>query len=228
MKRLERLTALLSLLQSKSYTKIQEIEARFNISERTAYRDIKALDEAGVPISFEADRGYFIVGGHFLAPMSFTVDEAKAMLFVEQLAKRYTDKEVFGNFTSALEKIKNELKNYQLADVESLGANIKAYVNEDYTPKYLHLAQQACSEKRVLKLTYTGWNKKTTTREVEPIGITFYSQKWHLIAYCRLRNDYRDFAFPSINAIALTHEQMQQERLTLAQYIEKLEKEQTD
>ena len=39
-------------------------------------------------------------------------------------------------------------------------------------------------------------------REVEPIGLVFYAFNWHLIAWCHMRNDYRDFKVTRILKVA--------------------------
>ncbi len=61
MNRIDRLFNILTLLQSKKYVPAEKIADKFNLSIRTVYRDIKALGEAGIPVSFEPQRGYFIV-----------------------------------------------------------------------------------------------------------------------------------------------------------------------
>lgn len=176
MKRLERITALLSLLQSRRFTSIKIIEEKFQISERTAFRDIRTLEESGVPISFEKGKGYFVLEGHFLPPLAFTIEEAKSFIFIEQLAQKYTDQETFQQFSSALGKIKNKLKDSQLADVESLQSRVQAYINPAYQPQHLSLIEQACAQQHILHIQYQDFNGKQTERMIEPIGITFYSQ----------------------------------------------------
>lgn len=219
MKRIERLTALLSLLQSRRFTSIDKIEEKFRISERTAFRDIRALAESGVPISFEKGKGYFVLEGHFLPPLAFTIEEAKSFIFMEQLARKYTDREIFQQFSSALEKIKNKLRNSQLADIENLEARVQAYVNPAYQTQYLSLIEQACDQQRILHIHYQNFNGKQTERLIEPIGITFYSQAWHVIAYCQLRDAYRDFSLQRILELRNTGECTSRIHLTLAEYI---------
>ena len=53
MNRINRITAILTQLQSKRIVTAQNIADRFEISLRTVYRDIKSLQEAGVPIGSE-------------------------------------------------------------------------------------------------------------------------------------------------------------------------------
>jgi predicted DNA-binding transcriptional regulator YafY len=45
-----------------------------------------------------------------------------------------------------------------------------------------------------------------TRRQVEPLGLVYYSDNWHLIAYCRLRRDVRDFRTDRICRIQLQNE----------------------
>ncbi|OJJ23657.1 hypothetical protein BKI52_04660 [marine bacterium AO1-C] len=222
-KRLERLTAILSYIQSRSYTPIGDLQQKFAVSERTIFRDIRALEESGVPIAFEKDKGYFVSDRHFLPPLAFTIEEAKSLIFVEQLARKYTDAPTFAHFANALEKIKNKLKDYQLTDVEHLESKVLAYINEQETPRYLAVAEKACSQQQVLDIAYQDSRGNFTHRLVEPIGITFYSQTWHLIAFCRLRDDYRDFSLTRVLELHTTIERFSRTHLTLNEYIKKIE-----
>lgn len=228
MKRIERLTSLLSFLQSRRFSRIDEIVNRFQTSERTIYRDLRSLDEAGVPISFQKDNGYFILEGHFLPPLSLTKEEAKSFVFLEQLAKKYTDQETCQHFSSALEKIKNKIKTHDLADIEHLESNVKAYIQESELPNFIQHVESAISAKQALSITYADAAGKVSERIVEPIGMTFYSQTWHLIAYCQMRNDYRDFSLSRIQSIQSTNQAVDPSRLDLEGYIKKLHDRGTD
>jgi predicted DNA-binding transcriptional regulator YafY len=66
MNRIDRLFGLVTLLQARRYTPAEHIATHFGISVRTVYRDISALGEQGIPVSFEPGRGYFLVPGYFL------------------------------------------------------------------------------------------------------------------------------------------------------------------
>ncbi|WP_315819764.1 helix-turn-helix transcriptional regulator [Paraflavitalea speifideaquila] len=94
MNRIDRLHAILTHLQSKKRVTAQEIADRFNMSLRTVYRDIKALDESGVPVIGEAGSGYTIMEGYRLPPVMFTREEAAALLLGGKLAAHMTDASV--------------------------------------------------------------------------------------------------------------------------------------
>jgi len=196
MNRIDRLFGILLLLQTKKYISADKIADQFQISTRTVYRDIKALLEQGVPISFEQPKGYYIVQGYFLPPVSFSSDEANALLIMERLVSRFADKSIFTNYTSALNKVKAVLKHAQKEKLEILNESIKFQLNHEWlNEEFDHLAdlQNAISSKYIIEIDYQNQNKESSKREVEAIGLVFYAYNWHLIGWCHLRNEYRDF-----------------------------------
>lgn len=196
MNRIDRLFGILLLLQTKKYISADKIADQFQISTRTVYRDIKALLEQGVPISFEQPRGYYIVQGYFLPPVSFSSDEANALLIMERLVSSFADKSILTNYTSALNKVKAVLKHTQKEKLEILNESIKFQLNHEWlNDEFDHLAglQNAISGKHLIEIDYQNQNKENSKREVEAIGLVFYAYNWHLIAWCHLRNEYRDF-----------------------------------
>ena len=223
MKRLERLTALLSYLQARRHSRMEEMVARFGVSERTLYRDLHALEEAGTPIGQEPGQGYFILGRHFLPPLAFTLEEAKSFIFVEQLAQKYLDAETHQHFASALEKIRQKLRDEELADVEALESRVSSFVHPAYLPQHLPVIERACAQKQVLQLAYQDYEGRPSVRCIEPIGITFYSQSWHVIAFCQLRQAYRDFSLNRIQQLRPTGQHFEGPHLTLAEYVQKVE-----
>ena len=196
-------------MQTKRVVKAEEIADRFEISLRTVYRDVKALMEAGVPIGSEAGKGYFIVDGYHLPPVMFTQEEGSAMLFAGKLVEKMTDKSIRKEFESALLKIKAVLNASEKDHLENLHAHIevmRAPQPENPFPNhFLTTIQKAAVDKEVLKIEYsTNYSDEITWREVEPIGLFFYSNAWHLIAWCRLRSGYRDFRTDRIKTLKQT------------------------
>jgi predicted DNA-binding transcriptional regulator YafY len=200
MNRIDRLTAMLIHLQSKKVVKAEEMSNRFEISLRTVYRDVKALMEGGVPIGSEAGKGYFIVDGYHLPPVMFTQDEASSMMMAGKFVEKMTDKSVRKAFESAMYKIKAVLSESEKDHLDHLQSLIEVYVSPrsaqnqgEFPDHFITEIQRAVVQKQVLKLDYISNTEELTSREVEPIGLFYYSAAWHLIAWCRLRNGYRDF-----------------------------------
>lgn len=195
MNRIDRLFGILTLLQSKKYVPAEKIAEKFDMSVRTVYRDIKALCEQGIPISFEQHKGYFIVQGYFLPPISFTSEEASALLLMESLVSVFSDKSVQKHYSEALNKVKNVMRGTQKDKIEILGDSIRMQVPDrlwgDY--EFLTIIQSAISSKHILDIEYKNNKQEVSKRSIEPIGLIFYAFSWHLIGWCHFRTDYRDF-----------------------------------
>ena len=201
MHRLDRLTALLTLLQSKPVITAQELADRFDVSLRTIYRDVRALEAAGVPVGAEAGKGYYLPEGYRLPPVMFTPDEAGALLIGAKLAEKWSDHSVGPAFQSALTKIRAVLRpgdKARLAELDDRVAVFRPTRNgtngREFPDHFLTPLQQALSQHCVVELDYySNSNQAWTRRDVEPVGLLYYGSGWHLIAYCRLRQDRRDF-----------------------------------
>jgi predicted DNA-binding transcriptional regulator YafY len=206
MNRIDRLTAILIQLQSKRVVKAQEIADRFGISLRTVYRDVRALEEAGIPLAGEAGVGYSLVEGYRLPPVMFTKEEAAALLFGAKLVDKMSDHSVKREFQSALFKIQSVLRLHEKDHLEILDAHVQVFqpqrTEAKFANNFLTDAQQAIVQRQVLWVEYFSNHQESfTQRELEPMGLLYYSQHWHLIAFCRLRQDYRDFRLDRIRQL---------------------------
>lgn len=199
MNRVDRLMAILLHLQSRRVVRAEDIAAHFEISVRTVYRDLAALGQGGVPIVAEAGVGYSLVKGYHLPPVMFTAEEASALSLGGKLVEHLTDASLRRPMESALLKIRavlpRERQDYldrleRSTVVVSYGPNILPRLSS----QALIPIQRALAERRVLALDYQGIQRREPTRrQVEPLGLVYYADNWHLIAYCRLRRDVRDF-----------------------------------
>lgn len=212
MNRIDRLHAILTHLQSKKLVTAQEIADRFNISLRTVYRDVKALDESGVPVIGEAGSGYTIMEGYRLPPVMFTQEEAAALLLGGKLAAHMTDDSVKKHFETALYKIKAVLRSTDKEQMDILADHIEILRSrvpeEDAPSQHLTALQKSIADKRtIFMLYYSGYNEQVSERVIEPIGLCHYSANWHLIGWCRLRNGYRDFRVSRIKRLQIKDEQ---------------------
>jgi predicted DNA-binding transcriptional regulator YafY len=233
MNRIDRLSAILIQLQSKKIVKAQELADRFDISLRTVYRDIRALEEAGVPIGSEAGIGYFLGPDFHLPPVIFTKEEAAAFLLADKLTGRLSDAKVSKAFKSALYKVKAVLRLSDKEYLENLENKISVYNYYDVpidcpAPNlYLQEIQTALAAKKVLEISYTAYyNQQKSHRIVEPISLCNYDMRWHLIAFCRLRNDYRDFRLDRIHTLNIKDEHFEEKNhISLNEYFEKITKE---
>ena len=228
MNRIDRISAILIQLQSRKVVKAQEIANRFNISLRTVYRDVKTLEEAGIPLIGEAGVGYSIMDGYRLPPVMFTLEEATAFITAEKLVEKLTDSANSQHYQSAMYKVKAVLRTaekdfvtYMDDRIEVLKAKRPPHINVDVNP--LQIILKAVAEKKILNLQYFAYYKQESTqRRVEPIGVFYLDNYWHLIAWCKLRKDYRDFRFDRITNLVSTEEIYDDHHPSLKNYLEKL------
>ncbi|MBU0696927.1 MAG: WYL domain-containing protein, partial [Bacteroidetes bacterium] len=94
-----------------------------------------------------------------------------------------------------LVKIKSVLKQTQKDKIELLAGNMYFQLPDRLTNDYefLSIIQTAISNKSILEFEYKDAKELLSKRKIEAIGLIFYAFGWHLIGWCQLRKDYRDF-----------------------------------
>ena len=195
MNRVDRLLALILYLQSRRVVTAEEMAQHFELSIRTIYRDLAALGEAGVPIAAEAGVGYTLMKGYNLPPVNFSAEEASALVTAAMLVQQFTDESIRTQMNSALLKVRAVLPRDRQEQIARLESGLATTTNARLPVQAnLSLLQQALAHRRLLRFQYRGSGKtESTERTVEPLGLVYYTQRWHLIAWCRTREDYRDF-----------------------------------
>ena len=205
MTRVDRLMAYLVIFQSQDLVRAQDLADRFEISERTVYRDIDALCEVGVPIYGVAGEGYRLMDGYYLPPVTFSPNEARALaLALSMFAGFSTEGITSKSDETAREKIQAILPNRQKREAEALTAVLEFYSLQrpkiDFDDKKLLAMQQAIQNEKAIDLTYHSFaDNRQTQRVVEPIRLTMLNRTWLLRAYCRLRKDVRSFNLARID-----------------------------
>lgn len=227
MKKIERLQAILQYIQTKRTVRAEDLSVRFDVNIRTIYRDVNALIEAGMPIGAEAGRGYFLLEGHYLSPLMFTKDEALALLLAGKFFENKTAERFQQAFSSAAEKIssqlRGELKDEWAALQERIKVNTLPLVNEANGERWLDAINRALAGSLVVFAHYKTGQQASSTRQIEPIGLLYYSNTWHLIGWCRLRKDYRDFRLDRISELTCLEEQFDsRRRISITDYVEHL------
>jgi len=212
MNRVDRLMAIVVRLQSRRVVRAEDIAAEFEISVRTVYRDLLALSEAGIPIVAEAGIGYSLVKGYHLPPVMFTAEEASALFTGGKLVEHLTDASLRKQMESALYKIRSVLPRDRQDYLDRLErSTVVVSPSPSLTPRLSSEAlipiQRALAQRRVVAMDYQGAQRRDLTqRHVEPLGLVYYADNWHLIAYCRLRKDVRDFRTDRIHKLELRNE----------------------
>ncbi len=222
--RLSRLTSILLKLQARPHVSVLQLAKQFDVSKRTIYRDLLALERAGVPIVQLEGKGYSIADGYNIPPVMFTESEANAIIFGERMIAKTKDESLIAEFNSAVEKIKSVLRASErekadfLANRTIIGKNWQ----EEITSNYLSEVQKALTNFHVLEIDYLKEGaEKPTRRAVEPFAIYHNTaENWVLIAWCRLRDEFRNFRIDRIRRLQNRRESFSPHKMTLEEYVE--------
>ncbi len=226
--RLSRLTAIITQLQSKQLLTAKYLAEKHEVSIRTIYRDIRTLESSGIPIITVEGKGYSLMEGYHLPPVLFTEEEANALITAEQLIVHNKDRSFSKNVSSAIEKIKAILKYSQKGNADLLAERIYFGDNrkEEKSSDNLMQIQSAIIHFQVLQIDYQSSAKKRTTRNIEPFAVYSINGNFLLIAFCRLRNDYRSFRIDFIEKLTHQNETFTPHNMTLKEYFEKYVRQQ--
>jgi predicted DNA-binding transcriptional regulator YafY len=213
MNRTDRLVAMVMHLQGRRLVRAEDMAKHFEVSVRTIYRDIAALGEAGVPIAGEPGVGYSLVRSYHLPPVMLTADEAAALFVGAEMVRHFTDASLSGPMNAAIDKLRAVLPRDRQEHVERLAAQTVIYgragnvTTDPAAQPWLLAVQRGVAQRRVLRLVYRAAGRsEDTMREVEPLGVVFYSGAWYLVAWCRLRRDFRHFRVDRVQRLEMLEE----------------------
>jgi predicted DNA-binding transcriptional regulator YafY len=226
-KRLSRLAAILTQLQTRKLLTSTSLAEKHSVSVRTIYRDIRALEKAGIPILTEDGKGYTLLEGYRIPPIMFTENEANALVTAEHLVLQNKDSSLIKEYTEAINKIRAVLLYATREKVELLSTRIAISPNlpDINRSSSLTLIQSALTSFKVLNIVYQSeHNTEKTNRNIEPFAL-YYSiaELWVLIAYCQLRKDFRMFRLDRILGIVTLEQHFTPHKMTLQEYLKNKE-----
>jgi len=220
-KRISRLTAILTQLQTKRLVTASWLSGKFGVSIRTIYRDIKALEQAGVPILTEEGKGYALMEGYKIPPVMFTEGEANALILAEQLVLKNKDASLVTEYSEAINKIKAVLRSdvKDKANLLSDRTRNSLNLNSERTSNSLTTLQFALTNYFQVKMEYTNEAGELTDRIVEPFAL-LSTENWLLVANCRLRKEFRFFRLDRITRLEMLSEKFTPHKMTLQEYFD--------
>ena len=222
-KRLSRLTAILTQLQTKRLITATSLANKFNVTVRTIYRDIRALEQSGVPILTEEGKGYTLMEGYKIPPVMFSEKQANALILAEQLVLKNKDASFVKDYSEAIEKIKAVL-GYSTKDKANLLAERTRFsqnINSEKNSSNLSDLQFALTNYFVTKIEYSNESSKATSRLIEPFALLSTQENWLLVAWCRLRKEFRYFRLDRIKKMEILSDTFTPHKLTLQEYFDK-------
>lgn len=207
--KVDRLVSIIMILLDKKRIGAQELADMFEVSPRTIYRDIDAINMAGIPV-----RGASGVGGGFeimqeykVDKKVFSADDLSALLMgLSSLSGMIRGDEL----VHALAKVKSFIPADRAKEIE-LKANqicidLSPWMGNRNIQPYLETIQSALQENKLLSFEYIAHHGNKTARTAEPYQLVLKGNHWYLQGYCRVRSDFRLFRLSRMSNLQMKEE----------------------
>jgi predicted DNA-binding transcriptional regulator YafY len=206
-RRADRLFSIIQILRGRrravtAKTIAQELE----VSERTVYRDVRDLIASGTPIEGAAGVGYSLRAGYDLPPLMFDHDEIEALVLGARVVAAYGDEKLARAAASVLSKVEAVLPKKLKAKIAENALYALSFDDERTNKQALHAVRAALANKEKLRVRYARADGEASDRVVRPLGAFFWGRTWTLVAWCELRDDFRNFRLDRAQEITTTGE----------------------
>ncbi|MDR1299163.1 MAG: YafY family transcriptional regulator [Oscillospiraceae bacterium] len=214
--KIDRLVSIIMILLDKERIGARELADMFEVSPRTIYRDIDAINIAGIPV-----RGAPGVGGGFEIMQNYKIDKkvfSAADLSAILMGLSGLSGMIRGDeLVNALAKVKSFIPADSAKDIElkanQIHIDLSPWMGSRNVQPYLEVIKTALRESKLLSFEYEDRRGNKTARTAEPYQLVLKSSHWYLQGYCRKRKDYRLFRLSRISNL-----QMQEETFTPRDY----------
>jgi len=191
MRRADRLFQIVQILRLRRLTTAQTLAQRLEVSTRTIYRDIQDLCLSGIPIEGEAGVGYLLRQEVNVPPLMFNEQELEAIQVGMRMVQTWGGQELSHAAKQAMIKVSAVLPT-KLQDFNSLMFAPDFYVDSDEL-RHLDPLRKAAREREYIELHYQDAKQDISQREIRPLAIYFWKGSWTLLAWCELRDSFRNF-----------------------------------
>lgn len=207
--KVDRLVSIIMMLLDKKRIGAQELASMFEVSSRTIYRDIEAINMAGIPI-----RSISGVGGGFEIMPEYKIDKkvfSTADLSAILMGLSSLSNMVRGDeLVSALAKVKSFIPAEKAKDIEiktnQICIDLSPWIGNRNIRPYLETIRTALQDCKLLSFEYTAHRGNKTVRTVEPYQLVLKSSYWYFYGYCCTRNDYRLFRLSRMSKLQMEQE----------------------
>lgn len=205
--KVNRLVSIIMLLLDKKRISAQELADMFEVSPRTIYRDIDAINMAGIPI-----RSTSGVGGGFEIMENYKLDHK--IFSASDIATILTGLSSFSNMlhqdslAHTLAKIKSFIPADHAQEIElrtnQIQIDLSPWMVNPNIQADLKLIQQALTENRELSFDYIDRHGNKTSRTAEPYQLVLKGNHWYWQGYCLTKEDYRLFKIVRMSNLKLS------------------------
>ena len=203
MRRADRLFRIVQMLRGRRLTTARQLADALEVSQRTVYRDIRDLSLSGVPVEGEAGVGYVVRGDYDLPPLMFDYEEIEALVTGARMAGAWVSPRLKAASDRALAKIASALPRERRIAMERTPFFVPSFHVDRRLGATLEIAREGIVKLKRLHFGYVNEVGDATTRDVRPLGLYFWGERWTLAAWCETRTDFRNFRLDRMRALML-------------------------
>jgi predicted DNA-binding transcriptional regulator YafY len=202
--KIDRLLSIVVLLLGRDKVRAEDLARRFEVTVRTIYRDLEAINASGIPVVAYPGPG----GGYAIDP-GYTID--RRLLGFEDLraivASLKGVNDALGDraIGSALEKIESLGPRDRAAEFleDRVVLDLFPWGRREEERRLVRMLEPAIAERRVVAFSYSSYGSAPEKRAVEPMTLVFKAYAWYLWGWCRLRGGYRLFKISRMRSLSV-------------------------
>lgn len=169
------------------------LAGQLEVTTRTIYRDMAALQAQHVPIEGEAGVGYIMRPGYDLPPLMFTLDEVEAISVGLSMLDRTADCGLRGAAASVVDKIRLVLPCDIGCSFSRPTSRVTHWPVPEVRTSVITALRDAIRRKKKLRISYTNDRGLTTRRTIKPLALVYHADVIVAAAWCEMREDFRHF-----------------------------------
>lgn len=207
--KIDRLVSIIMTLLDRERIGARELADTFEVSPRTIYRDIEAINLAGIPIrSVSGVGGGFEIMPEYKLDNKFfsTADLSAILMGLSSLSNVVRGDELI----NAFEKVKSFIPVEKARDIEikanQISIDPSPWIGRRNIQPYLEMIKTALREHKLLCFEYTAHHGNRTLRTIEPYQLVLKGSHWYVQGYCYHRNDYRLFKLSRMSKLEMKRE----------------------
>ncbi len=207
--KVDRLVSIIMILLDKERIGAQELADMFEVSPRTIYRDIDAINMAGIPVRSASGvgGGFEIMEKYKIDKKVFSTADLSAILMgLSSLSNMIRGDEL----VNALAKVKSFIPADRAKDialkVNQICIDLSPWMGNRSIQPYLEIIKTALQENKLLIFEYADRCGNKTARTAEPYQLVLKGNHWYWQGYCHKRNDFRLFKLSRISNLQMLEE----------------------
>jgi predicted DNA-binding transcriptional regulator YafY len=161
--------------------------------------------------------------GYKIPPIMFSENQVNALILAEQLVLKNKDRSLISDYAEAIDKIKAVLRQSEKdkANLLSLRTKFAKLDNYEIKSNILSSLQNALTNFYLVQLDYINAENNKSKRIVEPFALLNITEGWLMVAFCRLRKEFRYFRLDRIQKLQIQQEKFTPHKMTLQDFFEK-------